>query len=67
VFPIATADFDYRYLLPVLPLISLAAALGFAPARVRPAPQPPTPQPQLTQQDDEQHDDLTSQIPGPVS
>jgi hypothetical protein len=67
VFPIAAADFDYRYLLPVLPFISLAAALGFAPARVRPAPQPPTPQPELTQQDDEQRDDLTSQIPGPVS
>jgi hypothetical protein len=67
VFPIAAADFDYRYLLPVLPFISLAAALGFAPARVRPAPQPPAPQPQLTQQDDEQRDDLTSQIPGPVS
>ena len=31
VFPIATADFDYRYLLPVLPLASLAAALAFAP------------------------------------
>jgi hypothetical protein len=67
VFPIAAADFDYRYLLPVLPFISLAAALGFAPARVRPAPQPSTPQPQLTPQDDEQRDDLTSQIPGPVS
>jgi hypothetical protein len=33
VFPIAVADFDYRYLLPVLPFAGLAAALAFAPAR----------------------------------
>ena len=33
VFPIATADFDYRYLLPVLPFAGLAAALAFAPSR----------------------------------
>jgi hypothetical protein len=62
VFPIAVADFDYRYLLPVLPFVSLAAGLAFAPARVRPAPQPPAPR-----RDDEQRDDLTSQVPGPVS
>ncbi|HKB29679.1 MAG TPA: hypothetical protein VKD26_02465 [Streptosporangiaceae bacterium] len=34
-FPIATADLSYRYLLPVAPFAFLAAALTFAPA---PAP-----------------------------
>jgi len=38
VFPIAVADFDYRYLLPVLPFAGLAAALAFAPARTSPGP-----------------------------
>ncbi|MBO0808936.1 MAG: hypothetical protein J2P32_11625 [Actinobacteria bacterium] len=33
-FPIAVADFDYRYLLPVLPFACLAAAMAFA----RPGP-----------------------------
>ena len=62
VFPIATADFDYRSLLPVLPFAGLAAGLAFAPARVRPAAQPPA-----AQRDDEPRDDLTSQVPGPVN
>jgi hypothetical protein len=33
VFPIAVADFDYRYLLPVLPFACAAAGLSFAPRR----------------------------------
>ena len=42
VVPIMVADFDYRYLIPVIPFACMAAGLGFAPRRVKPDPATPS-------------------------
>jgi len=42
VVPIMVADFDYRYLIPVIPFACMAAGLGFAPRRGKPAPEAPS-------------------------
>jgi hypothetical protein len=41
VIPIMVADFDYRYLIPVIPFACLAAGLAFAPRRTAAAPATP--------------------------
>jgi hypothetical protein len=41
VAPIAVADFDYRYLIPVIPFACMAAGLAFAPRRTAAAPTTP--------------------------
>jgi hypothetical protein len=47
VFPIAIADFDYRYLIPVIPFAALAAGLSFAPRRPAPPAGAPSEAPEV--------------------
>ena len=42
VAPIAVADFDYRYLIPVIPFACIAAGFAFAPRRAKAAPPAPS-------------------------
>jgi hypothetical protein len=42
VVPIMVADFDYRYLIPVIPFACIAAGLAFAPRRPPSAPSAPS-------------------------
>jgi hypothetical protein len=58
VAPIAVADFDYRYLIPVIPFACMAAGLGFAPRRAKPAPATPSAPSTAT---------VESTVPDPVS
>src|ERR1700733_8858570 len=41
VVPIMVADFDYRYLIPVIPFACMATRVGFAPRPAEPDPAPP--------------------------
>jgi hypothetical protein len=45
VWPTAYADFDYRYLISVLPFACIAAGLAFAPSRKKDTPVQPSPTP----------------------
>ncbi|MGD0704129.1 MAG: hypothetical protein ABSA02_30130 [Trebonia sp.] len=66
VAPIAVADFDYRYLIPVIPFACIAAGLAFAPRRSAVGPASPPASPAETQSKTET-ETVESTIPDSVS
>jgi hypothetical protein len=64
VAPIAVADFDYRYLIPVIPFASMAAGLAFAPRRTAAAPATP---PASSTETETETETVESTVPDSVS
>jgi hypothetical protein len=66
VAPIAVADFDYRYLIPVIPFACMAAGLAFAPRRAGTAAATPQTRSSETETKSES-ESVESTIPDSVS
>ena len=64
VAPIAVADFDYRYLIPVIPFACMAAGLAFAPRRTAAAPATP---PGSSTETETESETVESTVPDSVS